>query len=313
MLNNVSIIIISYNEEFAIQKCLNSLALLSEKVELVFVNCKSSDTTLEQIIAFAKRRNNVQVFEVENDFNAAYARNIGILNSRNEYIMFLDGDIEFNPEFIINAVSRLNSDNSVGAVIGPLSEIQYSTNYLQILETIPDRLYFIKETASCLGGVFLTKKSILSQVGIFNIFYKYQEDRDLSLRIAANFDIIKIDTAMGVHHTVPYNLRTHLSLINNSTYLTPLILSHLKKWRAICSLLNHDKLYSSLLLMVIFLVLSPFNLYFLPFFIFMFVLLAFKFNFNMLKLIRACVSICIFPVLYLFNVSGGEVNVCLKR
>lgn len=90
--NYISIIVPVYNAEKYIEQTINSIILQSYKnFELILIDDGSKDTSLEICNKYAKKDTRIKVIHIENH-GVSYARNLGIEQSLNEYVIFVDSD-----------------------------------------------------------------------------------------------------------------------------------------------------------------------------------------------------------------------------
>ena len=91
----LSIVIPCFNEEKYIYHCLDSITKQNEvhleKIEIIVVNDGSTDSSQSIISSFIQRNSNIRLINTSNN-GLAMSRNIGILHSLGEYIMFIDAD-----------------------------------------------------------------------------------------------------------------------------------------------------------------------------------------------------------------------------
>ncbi|MDT8861090.1 glycosyltransferase family 2 protein [Alkalihalobacillus sp. MEB130] len=96
----VSIIVIAYNIEGYIEKCLNSVIKQTyNEIEIIVVNDGSTDSTLDKIIAFSIIDNRIKIINKKNS-GAMEARKSGLDIAKGEYILFVDGDDWIHKETI---------------------------------------------------------------------------------------------------------------------------------------------------------------------------------------------------------------------
>lgn len=89
----VSIIIPTHNVEKYFAKCINSCLLQTLKnIEIIIIDDASTDKTPDIIKKFAQEDSRIKAFYMEENRRQGAARNVGILNSQGEYILFLDAD-----------------------------------------------------------------------------------------------------------------------------------------------------------------------------------------------------------------------------
>jgi glycosyltransferase involved in cell wall biosynthesis len=99
----ISVIVITYNREDALDAVLRSLARQSDRdFEVVVADDGSKPTTAERVAAWKDRvgQRLEHVWHEDRGFRAAEIRNRAILASRGAYVIFLDGDCIARPDFV---------------------------------------------------------------------------------------------------------------------------------------------------------------------------------------------------------------------
>lgn len=99
----LSAVIITYNEEEHIEKCLKSLLDIAD--EIVVVDSYSDDATVEKANRLATR-----VLQREFDFYGAQ-KNYAISQAKHEWILLLDADERVTPELKTEILAMLKQDN----------------------------------------------------------------------------------------------------------------------------------------------------------------------------------------------------------
>lgn len=97
----VSLVIATYQPGAGLDRVIDSLdaqTLPQDEFEVVFVDDGSPDDTFERLQALASERPNVRAFRIENSGWPSRPRNIGIEESRGEYLMFMDHDDSLFPD-----------------------------------------------------------------------------------------------------------------------------------------------------------------------------------------------------------------------
>ena len=88
----VSFIVIAYNIESYIERCLMSiLGQTLKDIEVIVVNDGSTDKTLEKVKDISKLDNRVKIISQKN-MGANAARKVGLFYAKGKYIVFIDGD-----------------------------------------------------------------------------------------------------------------------------------------------------------------------------------------------------------------------------
>lgn len=127
-----SIIIPCYNCDKYLSK--NIGAILSSNlnqfsIEILAIDDNSSDNTINVLQELQKKDSRLKVFENNISLGPNFSRNIGIQNSRGNYIIFLDSDDEFRNESLCDVFLNVLKHKSDIAVFGInfLSEKQISS------------------------------------------------------------------------------------------------------------------------------------------------------------------------------------------
>ena len=174
---DVSFVVITLNEVFSIKKCLNSIVnLCTVNCEVICVDSGSTDGTINIIMDYQTKISNLSLYIINGYANAAVARNVGIKNAKKNYIYFIDGDVEVQRSFIIQALILID-DGLAYSVSGRLMEYKYDAEYKKILIKVDDR-YRIKQknTVRISGGLFLAKRCVVKDIGYFDeVFEKYED------------------------------------------------------------------------------------------------------------------------------------------
>lgn len=229
-IKDISFVIITYNEEFGIRKCLDSIESLNKvNCEVICIDSGSTDGTVEIIKQYSDKIEHIQLYGVSGYSNAAIGRNVGIKYSSKKYIYFIDGDIALNYQFITESL-KLIRDNDADAVTGRLAEIQYDEQYSKVLNIIEDRFHINEhKRVRISGGCFIVKKAIVDEIGYFNEKLVMNEDIDFSLRISRLYEFISIPVSMGTHHTVAYENSSRImkGFFSKNRYYGKVVLSNI--------------------------------------------------------------------------------------
>ena len=128
-----SIIIPCYNCEQYITKSIDlilSISNIPQNFEILIIDDKSTDNTLEILKEFHRRDNRIRVFENSISKGPNFSRNIGIKNSIGKNILFLDSDDQFNANSLSAAFQfALKMKGEIG-VLG----IEFITSKQKILK-----------------------------------------------------------------------------------------------------------------------------------------------------------------------------------
>ena len=100
LLELVSIIVPVYNVEQYLKRCIQSILRQTYvHIEIILVDDGSTDHSGKICDAYSKRDHRIRVFHKHNGGQAS-ARNLGIRNSKGDYLAFVDSDDFVHPEYI---------------------------------------------------------------------------------------------------------------------------------------------------------------------------------------------------------------------
>jgi glycosyltransferase involved in cell wall biosynthesis len=103
-----SVIIPTYNRGKFIQRTIESvLNQYFKNFELIIVDNKSTDNTKQIILSFNDER--IKFIENDNNYERCYSRNVGIINSKGNYLLFLDSDDYIESNHLSNWFFNISS------------------------------------------------------------------------------------------------------------------------------------------------------------------------------------------------------------
>ena len=205
----VSAIITTYNRDVLIVKrALDSIINQTyNNIEIIIVNdCPNNAKNHNDIINLIKKYNKkvIKYILVKENGGACKARNIGIDNSKGEYIAFLDDDDEWYSNKIEEMVNLAVS--SKAAIIYSNAKIHNENSNIEItrFKKIPPQGYIYYELfinnyiGSC--SFPLIKKNSLTEVDGFNEKMPALQDWELYLRIAKNNNVYYVDKELTKYY-----------------------------------------------------------------------------------------------------------------
>ncbi|EKA9803208.1 glycosyltransferase family 2 protein [Campylobacter coli] len=78
----------------ALQSCINQTL---KDIEILIIDDKGKDNSLNIVLEFAKKDPRIKIFQNEENLGTFASRNIGVLHSSSDFIMFLDSDDFLTP------------------------------------------------------------------------------------------------------------------------------------------------------------------------------------------------------------------------
>ena len=139
-----SVIIPVKNNPGQLSRCLDSIPERDDIEVLVCDDC-SSEEQINQIKTLCDKRSQTRLFESDSSRGAGYARNVGISNSKGDWLIFSDSDDFFDKDFwnkIDNIINQTDSDIVYFLVQGVYSDnlkpAERGTNYRNQVEGFVD-------------------------------------------------------------------------------------------------------------------------------------------------------------------------------
>lgn len=130
----ISIVVIVRNEEKRIHDFLESL-IIQEHVcenEVIFIDGDSSDNTVKIIKEYADRYQFIRFIECST-YGYSYQRNIGVVNAKGEYILYVSGDTILSKNLIKKYLSYVNKYDVIqGTIVNTDNNSTLSKNFYKI-------------------------------------------------------------------------------------------------------------------------------------------------------------------------------------
>ncbi|MBI2008643.1 glycosyltransferase family 2 protein [Candidatus Amesbacteria bacterium] len=195
MTPNISVIIVSWNVARSLKRCLESVfATLYPDLEVFVIDNASTDDSVKVAKSFSK----VNVRANFNNIGFPQAVNIGLRQSRGDYILLLNPDTRLPKDFFVKALEFAQSHSNMG-VMGPKFTNPDGTPQgsvfpePSILNTINQKGQSLKEcpetdkpiTVNAISGACMwLSKSTVVKIGEFTKkVFMYYEDLDYCRRI----------------------------------------------------------------------------------------------------------------------------------
>ena len=205
----VSVIIVSYKVRYYIEQCLNSVLRSVPDAQILVVDNKSDDGTVEYL-----RERFPESDIISNDYNAGFgkANNIALAKATGRYVLFLNPDTVVAERTIPGCVEYMDAHPEVGAV-GVRMQYGDGRFAVESRRSLPTpsvsfwhmtglgrmfprskvfakyHLTYLDKTQECpidvvSGAYMFVRKEALDKTGGFDeSFFMYGEDIDLSYRI----------------------------------------------------------------------------------------------------------------------------------
>ncbi|MCT1523548.1 glycosyltransferase [Sphingobacterium hotanense] len=186
----VSIIIPCFNSSNTIEECITSIISQNYtfKIQIIVVDDGSKDKTLEILEQF---KDEIEVvLKDPNDYNqgAAAARNRGINIAKGKYIAFLDSDDYYLDNYLENMTNYLESNSEYGFAFCKQKELNKNMHLAswtrEKINVWDERFHVLHRSRIISTNIIMIRKSIVDEVGYFDLSFRNGEDSDYWLRIS---------------------------------------------------------------------------------------------------------------------------------
>ena len=217
---NISVVIPTYNRKSILEKCLKALERQNltnsiSNYEIVVIDDGSTDGTALWIRKNSKILPHVVLYEQEHG-GPALGRNLGVMKSKYEIIIFIDSDLIVLEDFLVCHVNKLSSSwdkfnkkcFTYGSVINTASFNNPEKERYKLTDV--SFAYFAT------GNVAISKELLLN-VGLFDTTFSLYgwEDLELGERLKkVGTKLVKCPEAVGFHWHPPFDCGQIESLIS---------------------------------------------------------------------------------------------------
>ena len=216
----VSTIIPTYNRAPLLVRALDSVAAQGYRpIEAVIIDDGSTDNTVEVVrdrTPYLQSRGVEVLFHQQQNQRAPKARNVGMKMARGSIFAFLDSDDLWLPEFLETVVRLLDEHPDCGMAFSGILGIDYDDRvfaerkmYIDpepvegVLREPFNRIIRYMPTQT--SGV-VVRRSVIEDVGDFDLSLPVVEDWDLWYRIGKRYDMAYTVRALACNRQHPDNL-----------------------------------------------------------------------------------------------------------
>lgn len=201
----ISFIVIGKNEGKKLKNCIQSIRdTISyndiNNSEIIYVDSNSSDNSVKLLDEFE----NIHIYRIESESNAAVARNLGAEKSNGDVLFFIDGDMEVIPENFSQFYNSNSKKLEYPFISGDFINYYYNKNG-ELLDK--EHHYGITSDIyqASVGGIFFIERSLWNSVGGMRSIFRKSQDIDLGLRVSAKgYKLLRKKETIAKHHTVEY-------------------------------------------------------------------------------------------------------------
>jgi GT2 family glycosyltransferase len=195
----VSFITVNYNQSLVTLDCLESIYNSGySNFEIIVVDNASTNDDPKVI---GEKYPEVNLILSNQNLGFAGGNNLGLLQSKGEYIYFINNDTEVVPNSIEVLVERLQSDSNIG-VVSPKIRFHHTPDTIQFAGYTPMNYLTMRnnligyrqvdsgqydlahQTPFCHGAAMMLPRTVIKEVGMMaDIFFLYYEEHDWFERI----------------------------------------------------------------------------------------------------------------------------------
>jgi len=199
----ISVVIPTYNRKHTLPRALDSvLAQSYQPFEIIVIDDGSTDGTFDWIkskypsIKLLESHKPSKSLKGYSPKGVSVARNVGIKQSKGDWIALLDSDDEWTPDKLIRQVQSLKKNE--GSVFCHTNEI-WIRNGVRVNQHKKHQKYGGYIFKECLDicrispSAALIHKTIFEDIGLFDESLKVCEDYDFWLRITSNYPVLFLD------------------------------------------------------------------------------------------------------------------------
>lgn len=211
----VSVIITTRNEEKNVLNCIQSIEIQTyprDNIELIVVDNNSTDKTKEMAKRFTDK---VYNFGPER----AAQRNLGIKESKGEYILYLDADMILSRDLIKEAVSLCQNRGFIALYIP--EKIRGEGFWIRVRDF--ERSFY---NATCIDAVRFGRRDKFLEIGGFDETLNGPEDWDFDRRIN-RAGKTGITNSILFHNESGFNLKRYL---DKKEYYASSFRQYAEKW-----------------------------------------------------------------------------------
>lgn len=215
-----SIIIPVYNKTNFIENTLKSVFQQSfTDYEILLINDGSTDDSESKILTFNDSR--IHYYSKKNE-GVSETRNLGIEKAKSEFIVFLDADDYWYPNFLeeMFLLIKMFPEQSVFSAAIEIENTKTVIPSSYSIEKVSDNVIVNYFEASYKEGVLFTScavfhKSVFEKVGKFDPLIKSGQDTDLWIRIGIIYPVVFSFKILTRYIYDPNSLSKKKSFMNN--------------------------------------------------------------------------------------------------
>lgn len=176
----VSVIVPVYNTESMLENCIESLlAQTLKEIEIIFIDDKSTDSSLNILYKFQKKDRRIHIICNEENIGAALSRNRGLDIAKGKYIQFVDSDDYLELDALENLYILSEQNNSEMCYLGMHLHIENDISEIGLREGIVGNYLDVYNGRKIIGEFVQNNDFFLY---LWSVFYKSSFIKENGLR-----------------------------------------------------------------------------------------------------------------------------------
>jgi glycosyltransferase involved in cell wall biosynthesis len=196
----VSLIITAHNYAQYVERAIRSAldqSLGQSEYEILVINDASTDHTQEVLENYKEE---VRVFNLEQNLGLSGARNFGIQKAKGQFIIFLDADDYIHRDLLKVQKLFLEENTKLDAI---------STDYYLVNER-GERIEHVCAEEKPIACGIMFRKDFLYNIGLYDEKFRAREEEDLRIRWTESYNIYNLIVPL-------YRYRMHDSNLTKNT------------------------------------------------------------------------------------------------
>jgi glycosyltransferase involved in cell wall biosynthesis len=196
----ISLIITAHNYAQYVERAIRSAldqSLGQSEYEILVINDASTDHTQDVLENYKEE---VRVFNLEQNLGLAGARNFGIQKAKGQFIIFLDADDYIHRDLLKVQKLFLEENPKLDAV---------STDYYLVNER-GERIEHVSAEEKPIACGIMFRKDFLYNIGLYDEKFRAREEEDLRIRWTESYNIYNLIVPL-------YRYRMHDSNLTKNT------------------------------------------------------------------------------------------------
>jgi glycosyltransferase involved in cell wall biosynthesis len=190
-----SFIVIAYNEEHTIGRCLDSILAQDNLAdyEIIVVDDGSRDATAKIVEEFAEKNSRVVLHRQVPNQGRGAARATGVSSAQGEYIAFVDADIVLPAHWLTTCLGYMPKYDAVGGIAVPDGDVNYLYTLLDLKPKIAN------PTTIVAGSNGFYKRKIFEEISFDKELRDGEDSVFNKVMVEKGFKIISIKTLIVEH------------------------------------------------------------------------------------------------------------------